>query len=82
MASAYLTSMGALWSGWGINVNAVQPGGDGWVYLGGIEMRSPNALVVLSYQNGQFKWEKKFPEGPGFGSFEALAYSNGKLYAA
>ncbi len=32
MSAVYLTTMGSLYSGDGINVNAIATGDDGWIY--------------------------------------------------
>lgn len=82
MSAVYLTTLGALWAGSGININAVEVGEDGWIYLAGIDQANePDALTVLAYKDGDLAWSKSFRQD-GLGAFYALKYINGSLYAA
>lgn len=87
MSAVFLTTMGTLYSGSGINVNAVTVGEDGWIYLAGIDYSasmSPSfkhSLTVLGYKDGQLAWKQNFHDR-AYGSFEALTFKNGAVYAA
>jgi Ca2+-binding RTX toxin-like protein len=87
MSAVFLTTMGTLYSGSGINVNAVTVGDDGWIYLAGIDYSasmSPSykhSLTVLAYKDGQLSWKQDFHDR-AYGSFEALTFKNGAVYAA
>lgn len=82
MSAVYLTTMGALWAGSGINIRAVEVGEDGWIYMAGIDQSTwPNALNVLAYKDGELAWSKAFRQD-GIGIFNALKYINGSVYAA
>jgi Ca2+-binding RTX toxin-like protein len=82
MSAVYLTTLGALWAGSGININAVEVGEDGWIYMAGIDQSNrPNALNVLAYKDGELAWSKAFRQD-GIGAFYALKYINGSVYAA
>jgi len=82
MSAVYLTTLGALWAGSGININAVEVGEDGWIYMAGIDQSDrPNALNVLAYKDGELAWSKAFRQD-GLGAFYALKYSDGSVYAA
>lgn len=85
MSAVFLTTMGTLYSGSGINVNAVTVGEDGWIYLAGIDYgKSPSyehSLTVMAYKDGQLTWKQDFHD-KAFGSFEALTFKNGAVYAA
>ena len=87
MSAVYLTSMGALYSGNGININAVETGDDGWIYLAGIDFKSAElpsykaGLTVLAYHDGRFAWKQVFNDR-AYGSFEALTFKDGFVYAA
>jgi Ca2+-binding RTX toxin-like protein len=82
MSAVYLTTMGALWSGSGISISAVDVGDEGWVYLSGIDRSTDeNALIVLAYQDGQLAWSKSFRDEL-YGQFYALKYAEGVVYAA
>ena len=74
--------MGALWGGSGININAVEVGEDGWIYLAGIDRSDESdALAVLAYKDGDLAWSRSFRQD-GRGTFYALKYINGSVYAA
>jgi Ca2+-binding RTX toxin-like protein len=87
MSAVFLTTMGSLYSGRGLNINSVAVGDDGWIYLAGIDYSSsqlPNykhALTVLGYKDGQLVWKQAFHDR-AYGAFEALVFKNGFLYAA
>ena len=82
MSAVYLTTLGALWGGSGININAVEVGADGWIYLAGIDQTNEaDALTVLAYKDGDLAWSKSFRQN-GLGTFYALKYIDGSLYAA
>ncbi len=87
MSAVFLTTMGSLYSGNGINIKAVSTGEEGWIYLAGIDYSSSdiygynNALTVLGYKDGQLAWKQDFHDR-GFGSFEAITFKNGYVYAA
>ena len=86
MSAVYLTTLGALWGGSGININAVEVGEDGWIYMAGMDQTfRAGGLVVLAYKNGELAWSKTFRESENetaFGAFQALALKDGVLYAA
>jgi Ca2+-binding RTX toxin-like protein len=87
MSAVYLTTMGSLYSGNGVNINAVSVGDAGWVYLAGIDYSSsiqPNyrhAMTVMGYKDGQLAWKKDFHDR-AYGAFEALTFKDGDVYAA
>ena len=86
MSAVYITTMGALWTGSGININAVEIGEDGWIYLAGIDQTyQASGLVVLAYKDGELAWSKTFRENESensIGAFKALTLRDGILYAA
>lgn len=82
MSAVYLTTLGGLWEGSGVNINAVEVGEDGWIYLAGIDQNNDsNALTVLAYKDGYLAWSRSFRQD-GAGSLYALKYINGSVYAA
>lgn len=82
MSAVYLTTLGGLWEGSGININAVEVGEDGWIYLAGIDQNNDsNALTVLAYKDGDLAWSRSFRQD-GAGTLYALKYINGSVYAA
>jgi Ca2+-binding RTX toxin-like protein len=82
MSAVYLTTLGALWAGSGVNINAVEVGEDGWIYLAGIDRSDESdALAVLAYKDGDLAWSRSFRQD-GVGTLYALKYINGSVYAA
>lgn len=87
MSAVFLTTMGSLYSGRGLNINSVAVGDDGWIYLAGIDFSSSqlpdykHALTVLGYKDGHLVWKQVFHDR-AYGAFEALVFKNGSLYAA
>ncbi len=88
MGAIYLTALGGLYNGDGINISSVSVGDNGWIYLAGVDNSNDDsspykaALTVIAYKDGQLAWKKDFQNNSNRGTFEAITYKNGSVYAA